>query len=297
MEGIVEAYKTHGGVSPIPTVVPEPTHYQTIGHNGVRALWVLFVAMTVVSAIFALLSWNVAVQRRVFYFLTTLTTLISALAYFAMASGQTSYFNCTSVRDHHKHIPDTHHDVCRQVFWARYVDWAISTPILVLELSLLAGIDGAHTIFAIVANVIFVLAGAFSAVGHANTAQKWGWYAISIIGYLFTIWHVAVHGSRTSRARGTKIARLFGSISVAALILWTVYIVVWGAAGGAWKVKVGTEVVIYAVLDVLTKAVLGLWLITATRQNRDTTPEIGGYWANGAGAEGTIRVGDDDEGA
>jgi hypothetical protein len=72
---------------------------------------------------------------------------------------------------------------------------------------------------------------------------------------------------------------------------------VWGAAGGAWKVKVGTEVVIYAVLDVLTKAVLGLWIITATRQNRDTTPEIGGYWASGAGAEGTIRVGDDDEGA
>jgi hypothetical protein len=38
-------------------------------------------------------------------------------------------------------------------------------------------------------------------------------------------------------------------------------------------------------------------LITATRKNRETTPEVGGYWANGAGAEGTIRVGDDDEGA
>ncbi|RKL21281.1 hypothetical protein BFJ68_g2549 [Fusarium oxysporum] len=243
----MEAYKTHGGVAPIPTVVPEPTHYQTIGHNGVRALWVLFIAMTVVSAIFALLSWNVAVQRRIFYFLTTLTTIISALAYFAMASGQTSYFNCTTVRDHHKHVPDTHHDVCRQVFWARYVDWTLSTPLLVVELCLLAGVDGAHTIFAVIANVIFVLAGAFSAVGHANTAQKWG--------------------------------------------------CVWGAAGGAWKVKVGTEVVIYAVLDVLTKAVLGLWIITATRQNRDTTPDIGGYWTNGAGAEGTIRVGDDEDGA
>lgn len=180
--------------------------------------------MTVVSALFAVLSWNVAVQRRVFYFLSTLTTIISALAYFAMASGQTSYYNCASVRDHHKHIPDTHHDVCRQVFWARYVDWALSTPILVLELCLLAGNDGAHTIMAIIANVIFVLAGAFSAVGHANTAQKWGWYAISLVAFVFTVWHVAVPGSRTSRARGTGIARLFGSVSIAALILWVVYI-------------------------------------------------------------------------
>jgi bacteriorhodopsin len=121
--------------------------------------------MTIVSAIFAILSWNVAVQRRIFYFLTTLTTIISALAYFAMASGQASTYNCVSVRDHHKHVPDTHHDVCRQVFWARYVDWAITTPILVLELGLLAGIDGAHTIFGIVANVIFVLASLFSAIG------------------------------------------------------------------------------------------------------------------------------------
>jgi bacteriorhodopsin len=179
--------------------------------------------MTVVSALFALLSWNVAVQRRIFYVLSTLTTIISALAYFAMACGQTSYFNCASVRDHHKHVPDTHHDVCRQVFWARYVDWALSTPLLVVELSLLAGIDGAHTIMAVIANV--VLAGAFSAVGHANTAQKWGWYAISVIAFVFTVWHVAVPGQRTARARGTKVSRLFGSLSIATLILWIVYIV------------------------------------------------------------------------
>lgn len=72
---------------------------------------------------------------------------------------------------------------------------------------------------------------------------------------------------------------------------------VWGAAGGAWRVKVGTEIIIYAVLDVLAKAILGLWLITAARQNRETTPEVGGYWAHGAGTEGAIRIGDDEGGA
>lgn len=58
-----------------------------------------------------------------------------------------------------------------------------------------------------------------------------------------------------------------------------------------------TEIIVYAVLDVLIKVVVGVALIRASRRNRDTTPEVGGYWSTGVGAEGTIRVGDDEEGA
>jgi tRNA A37 threonylcarbamoyladenosine modification protein TsaB len=38
-----------------------------------------------------------------------------------MATGQASSLSCHSVRDRHRHdIPDTFHDECRQVYWARY---------------------------------------------------------------------------------------------------------------------------------------------------------------------------------
>lgn len=292
-----DAQKTHGGVSPIPTVVPEPVHWEVAGQSGHRTLWVVFVIMVVASAVFAGLSWNVAIQRRIFYFLTTLTTIISALVYFSEASGHAVTFNCVRARDHHKHVPDTFHDACRQVYWARYVDWLLTFPILTFQLSLLAGIDGAHTIFAIIANIIWVLTGLFSAVGHANTAQKWGWYAISLVAYIFVIWHLALHGTQSARARGTNVAKLFGGLSGATFVLWTIYVVIWAALGNAWKTSVSTEIIVYAVLDVLIKVVVGTALIRASRQNRDTTPEVGGYWSTGVGAEGTIRVGDDEEGA
>jgi bacteriorhodopsin len=32
---------------------------------------------------------------------------------------------------------------CRQFFYARYVDWSITTPLLLLDLGLIAGADGA----------------------------------------------------------------------------------------------------------------------------------------------------------
>lgn len=184
----------------------------------------MFAAMTVSSAVFALLSWRVPVSRRLYYVTTTLMPLVSALAYFAMASGQASALNCETVRDRHAHhVPDTFHDVCRQVYWARYVDWALTTPLLLLNLCLLAGVDGAHTLMAIVANVIMNLAGLFAAFGKERTAQKWGWFVIACLAYVFTLWHVGLHGSRMVRTKGTRVSRLFAGLAGSALVLWTIY--------------------------------------------------------------------------
>jgi len=180
--------------------------------------------MAASSGVFALSSWNVPVSRRVYYVITTLTTIITSLSYFAMASGHASTFNCVNVRDRHEHdIPDTFHEVCRQVYWARYVDWALTTPLLLLNLCLLAGVDGAHTLMAIVADVIMVLSGLFSALGHTHTAQKWGWFTISCISYVFVIWHVALHGTRMVSAKGAGVRKLFSSLALFTFIVWTIY--------------------------------------------------------------------------
>jgi hypothetical protein len=60
---------------------------------------------------------------------------------------------------------------------------------------------------------------------------------------------------------------------------------------------VDTEIISYAVLDVLAKPIFGIWLLLAHRRIPETNVELGGYWSQGLGAEGTIRIGDDDDGA
>lgn len=279
---------------PVPTVIPTPTEYQVAGADGHRTLWVVFALMVIFSAVFAFGSWNVPVSRRVYYVTTTLATIISSLAYFALASGQATSFNCSTVRDHHEHVPDTFHEVCRQVYWGRYVDWVLTTPLLLLNLSLLAGIDGAHTLLAIAANVIMVLSGLFSALGDAGTAQKWGWFTIACVSYIFVIWHIALHGSRTVTAKGSKVQKLFTSLAIFTVVLWTAYPIVWSVAGGARKVSVNTEILIYAVLDALAKPVFGLWLLFSHRSTPETNVDLDGYWSHGLSAEGRIRVGDDE---
>lgn len=55
-----------------------------------------------------------------------------------------------------------------------------------------------------------------------------------------------------------------------------------------------SEIIAYAVLDILAKPVFGTWLLFAHRKIAETNLDIGGYWSQGLGSEGRIRIGDDE---
>lgn len=199
------------------------TKYELATETGESVLWIVFVIMVVGSGFFSLLSWNVPVGKRLYYYVTAMITITASLAYFSMANGQGVSVHCVQVVDYRSKDPEGTYEVCRQVYFARYIDWAITTPFLLLDLCLLAGIDGAHTLMAVSADVIMVLTGLFAAYGEEDTSQKWGWYAISCISYVFVIWHVAMHGNNVVKARGNKVSNLFGALALFTFVLWTAY--------------------------------------------------------------------------
>lgn len=288
--------KTTSFLLPIPTSTSHPHSitYQLATDDGHRALWVVFALMLISSGIFAGLSWNIPVSRRLYHVITSMIVITAALSYFAMATGDGISLHCVvDSAAHHKPGTDAMHEVCRQVYWARYVDWSLTTPLLLLDLCLLSGMDGAHTLMAILADVVMVLTGMFAAFGTTGTAQKWGWYAIACVAYAFIIWHVALHGSRMVTAKGSKVVKLFSSLGAFTLILWTAYPIVWAIADGSRRTSVDTEIMLYAVLDILAKPVFGLWLLLSHRNVPETNIELGGYWSNGLSSEGHIRIGDE----
>jgi bacteriorhodopsin len=209
-----------------------------------------------------------------------------------MATGDGWSYTQIIVKEAHKHVPDTYQHIFRQVFWARYVDWSLTTPLLLLDLSFLAGLDGASILVAVVADLIMVLTGLFAAFG-SNGGQKWGYYAIACIAYLVIVWQLVVGGRRAVSTKDNKTAKLFAAIGGFTLILWTLYPIVWGIGDGARKWSVDTEIIAYAVLDILAKPVFGFWLIFAHAASN--SPSIEGWWSRGLNDEGAIRI--EDEGA
>jgi len=277
-------------VSPIPTVVPTPPHFEKIGETGTKTLWVVFVLMFLSTLGFIFLAFRVPVQKRLFHVLTAFITTFATISYFAMATGDGNSFTHIIVKEAHKHVPDTVEHVFRQVFWARYVDWALTTPLLLLDLAFLAGMNGADILVMVVADLIMVLLGLFAAFG-ATAGQKWGWYAMACVAYLVVVYQLAVSGRRSVLAKSGNTAKLFASIGGFTLILWTLYPIVWAIGDGARKWSVDAEIIAYAVLDVLAKPVFGFWLLFAHARNAES---LEGFWSHGLGGEGTLRVGDED---
>jgi bacteriorhodopsin len=278
---------------PMPSVVPDPVDYQVVGETGTRTLWVVFIVMVISSAVFAGLSYRVPVSKRLYHVITTLITIFAAISYFAMATGQGTSVNHIKLRHTHQHVPDTFTYVDRQVFWARYVDWSVTTPLLLLDLSLLAGLNGAHITMAIVADIIMILTGLFAAFGSEGTPQKWGWYTIACLAYLVVVWHLAINGRASAQAKSQQVASFFIAIAGFTVVVWTAYPIIWGVADGARHLSVDGEIIAYAVLDILAKPVFGTWLIITHQKIPETNIDLGGFWSNGLNREGALRLDDD----
>ncbi|KAK3695898.1 hypothetical protein LTR37_018303 [Vermiconidia calcicola] len=297
----VQAFATVPTSSSSPTSLPTVTNpvpeYQKATETGERTLWVVFVVMTIAMIVFSGMSWSVPISKRLYHIVTTLIVTFASISYFAMATGHGIGYHHVRVTEQHEHVPDTYKDIYREVYWARYVDWSLTTPLLLLDLCLLAGMNGGNILLAIVADIIMILTGLFAAFGSEGTPQKWGWYAIACIAYLVVIWQLAVHGRHTVSQKGGKVANFFAAIGGFTLIIWTVYPIIWGIADGSRNMNVDEEIISYAVLDILAKPIFGAWLLFTHMSMPETNVEIGGFWSQGLVNEGSIRVGDDDEGA
>lgn len=278
-------------VSPLPTVLPPHVpRYEKAGETGVKTLWVVFVLMLLSTLVLIFMAWRTPVQKRLFHVITALITTFATLSYFAMATGGGTAFAHIIIKESHNHVPETTEHILRQVFWARYIDWSLTTPLLLLDLSFLAGLSGADILVAIVADVIMVLTGLFAAFS-TREAVRWGWYAMACVAYLIIVYALVVSGRRTVTSKGSATAKLFAAIGGYTLILWTLYPIVWGISDGARKWSVDVEIIAYAVLDILAKPVFGFWLLFAHAKN---VASIEGFWAHGLTGEGAVRL-DDDE--
>ena len=158
-----------------------------------------------------------------FHILTAFITTFAAISYFAMAVGDGISYN-TITKTHHSKgkIPDVEQVVKREVYWARYVDWSVTTPLLLLDLSLLAGLAGANILVAVVADVVMILTGLFAAFS-VERGPKWGWYAIACIAYLVIVYQLGFNGRGTVQGKDKKTAAFFSAIAGFTLILWTIY--------------------------------------------------------------------------
>lgn len=195
---------------------------------------------------FTALSQRVSYRYRTLYVTTLLINAIAAISYLAMATG---------IGESYIHEGKGATSPLRQVFHARYIDWLFTTPLLLIDLTLLAGLPAGEIIVVVIADIIMIVTGLIAGL-HPSLKYRWGFYVISCTALLYVFY--ALIGSARSYAfvRSPKVGSLYNQVSLTLIVVWGLYPVVWAFSEGTGKISVDSEILSYCVLDTVAKASL-----------------------------------------
>jgi halorhodopsin len=162
--------------------------------------------------------------------------------------------------------------------WGRYLTWALSTPMILLALGLLAGSNLAKLFTAIVFDIGVMITGLAAALTTSSHAMRWVWYGISVTFFLVVIYVLLVEWPTDARKAGT--ADIFNTLKVLTVVLWFGYTIWWGLGneGLALIESVGLTSWGYSLFDVLAKYLFSFLVLRYVVNNVETVsggPEFG----------------------
>jgi len=223
------------------------------------------------------------------------------ISYFAMATGH----GVDMVKTHWDgHAPERH-ILFREVYYARYIDWLFTTPLLLVSLAFLAGLSPADTVLTILFDlgmiVTGLLGGLTPARWHDGEVARWSFFAVSCAFFLGIFYVLITGGVKAAGLRPRKTRGLFYLLAGMTAVLWTAYPIVFGLTEGANKISVDAEIIAYGVLDVAAKLGFTFMLLSIHSHGDDDTYTLPDWFvsprqgqaADGRGGYGAIRVGDE----
>ncbi|MCS3665658.1 bacteriorhodopsin [Salinibacter ruber] len=161
----------------------------------------------------------------------------------------------------------------RVYYWARWADAAFGATVLVLNTALIAlprssSRRGALLAGLAAANVITMVAGLFAGFSTGPAAQ-WTWYFVGSGAYTAVLWMLFVRVPMQAQRQGgsSRRRRTFWTLALLLIGVAMLYPVWWIATPlGMGLVDVSTALLVFAVLDVLSKALYGMILVRVVRR-------------------------------
>lgn len=202
--------------------------------------WIYVTAMASGALYFISLSTKPHGVPKSEYLVATFIPIWSGLAYMAMALGQGKV------------------EVAGQlVHYARYIDWIVTTPLLLLALSwtamyyiakdwtLIGSLMGTQA--------IVVVAGLVADLSTMDW-MRYLWYTCGVVAFLIVLWGIWVPLRAKTRGQGVEISRLYDRLLIYFTMLWISYPITWliGPSGLGW-VNQTIETLLFCVLPFFSK--------------------------------------------
>ncbi|TVY37641.1 Protein FDD123 [Lachnellula occidentalis] len=227
--------------------------------HGSDWYWAVTAVMAAATIAFIATSFTVSRERRIFHYITAAITMTATIAYFTMASN----LGYTPIAVEFQRSSPKVAGITREIFYVRYIDWFVTTPLLLLDLLLTAGMPWPTILYTIFLDEVMVITGLVGAL--VASSYKWGYFVIAMLALMGIAYNVVIVGLAHSRALGSTVNRTFMICGVWTIFLWFVYPIAWGLSEGGNIIAPDSEAVFYGVLDILAKPVFGAMLIIGHR--------------------------------
>ena len=216
------------------------------------SLWIGTIGMALGTVYFLAKGWSVDDPREQEYYIVTIfIPAIAAVSYFAMATG----YGLIEV--------DVTGLGTLDIYWARYADWLFTTPLLLLDLGLLAGADR-NTIYTIIGLDVFMIGtGLVGALATEGQLLRIVWWAISTGALIALLYFLLGEMTEQAAKQPGDVGALFGRLRNLTALLWAIYPVVWvlGTESGLAIIPLGVETAAFMVLDLAAKVGFGFLLL------------------------------------
>lgn len=208
--------------------------------NGSNWLWAVTAVYLVSFFVFFALSIRPRYGERIFHYLFATALLVGAIVYYAQASDL-----AWRVISQSNNILTN--GPTRQVFWAKYVHWAVAFPVVIIVLGLLSGVSWASILYNVVLAWIWVVTYLVSAL--TTTNYKWGFFAFGTLAWLVLAFGTFTDGR--SSANRVGVSRDFIFIAAWLNTLWLLYVIAFAISDGSNRIGVVGMFVWFGILDIL----------------------------------------------
>ncbi|KAI9635180.1 uncharacterized protein MKK02DRAFT_26856 [Dioszegia hungarica] len=229
-------------------VNPDNQSQLGITTHGSDWLWAVFAVMLLTDLV--VIGWHFTIPRgqRLFHQLGAIILTTATIAYFSMASNLGS----TPIATEFAYLGYPI-GTLRQIWYVRYIDWVITTPALLLELTLASGLPLSDIITLVFFDLVMIITGLVGAL--VASSYKWGYYVFGNLALFYILWVLFGPARTSAGAIGPAYKRSFTSSAAVLSFLWFLYPIAWGIADGASVIHPDSEMIFYGVLDVLAKPV------------------------------------------
>jgi bacteriorhodopsin len=147
----------------------------------------------------------------------------------------------------------------REIFYARYIDWFITTPLLITDLLLTAAVPWPTIIATIVADEIMIVTGLIGAL--TQTRYKWGYWVFGMAAFMYVVYVLLVVGRRSATILGGPVKSTYYACGMLTIGIWFLYPIAWGLAEGGNVIHPDSEAIFYGILDLIAKPVFSFMLL------------------------------------